>query len=324
MKLTRPSVGFCTTATIDPLIARRNGFRFLDEKSIISAATAAVLIHFKDFQDSKIEHSLFEREDSIAIETLNREILSGRKEIAGMLAKNFVEFSKRFNTIWTGRFCSNIDKLYALKEIIREAVSPKLFLDDYVICGRDLPLDFPISYEVSDFEGIDVSELFSRALKKRELFSKIRTSQESSAITRDGFCWMMNPFLVPLRFEFRGSIKVLAEESGKLFTEFELSMQLLKRLVAYKIEEIWNIPDGNLSELSGLSDPYCICEAFEVLRKEELATPKIGPTRDEITKLVAELKDWRYSVMRESDRSGAGVKLPFMEIKPSPFSEPKY
>ncbi len=292
MKPTRLSVGFCSTKVIDPSLAMENNFKFLSEKEIFATAIRATFAHFDNFPDLKIEPSIFERNDTVAVELLNRNISIRRKKIAEVLVKSFSDgcaFGSEIVESDISVFCSNMDKLYALGKIIRESVSPLLLMDDYIVCGRNLPLDFPTSFEVSTNEEDDFGELLSRAIRKRELFSAIAAEQEALAIPRKSFCWKPNPFLAPLRQMYSNAIQGKVKEYNEVFGEFDLSMQLLMHLGAYGIEDVWSIPAVELEYLKQLPDSRQACEKFEELLQNGTVAPKNKLILGEISRLAEKL-----------------------------------
>ena len=298
MNFSRPSIGFYSPVAFDSIITTRNGFRFLDIDDVLKLTIKLAFTHFDNFPPIKINTTIFETKNPIAIELLNREFSIRRKKISDLLIPGIngeLKISENISNSEVKTLFSNMDSLYSLKKIVRETISPMLLSDDYALYGKELLLDLPNSYIVAnDNEG--PYDLLMQAIAKRDLFQKIGNEQEVSSVLRKNFQWNANPFLVPIRRLYASQIKELVASHHFVFGEFDLSMQLLMHLGAYEINKVWHISESLTSQLSRLTETEA-CAEFEHMVNEGVVIPNNSIIIQELARLADELDTYFLDYM---------------------------
>ena len=309
MCFTRPSVGFYSPVAFNPIIVTQNGFRFLNIDDVFKLAIKLAFTHFDNFPPINIDMTIFETENFTAIELLNREFSIRGKKISGLLIPSIngeLNASGNISNSEIEILFGNISSLYSLKRIVCKTISPILLSDDYVLYGKDLLLDLPNSYMVAnDNEG--PYDLLIRAIEKRSLFQKIGNEQKTSSVSRKNFQWVTNPFLVPIRQLYANQIKELVASHHFVFSEFDLSMQLLMHLGAYEINKVWRISENLTSQLSRLTEVKA-CAKFEHMVNEGIVVPDYSIVVQELARLANEL-DVYFSGLHV-DIDGTRIDLP--------------
>ena len=321
MCFSRPSVGFYSPVAFNPIIAIQNGFRFLNIDDVFKLAIKLAFTHFDNFPPINIDMTIFETENSTAIELLNREFSIRSKKISGLLIPSIngeLNVSGNISDSEIEILFGNISSLYSLKKIVRRTISPILLSDDYVLYGKDLFLDLPNSYMVVN-DNERPYDLLMRAIEKRSLFQKIGNEQEISSVSRKNFQWVTNPFLVPIRQLYANQIKELVASHHFVFSEFDLSMQLLMHLGAYEINKVWRISGNLMSQLSRLTEMEA-CVRFKHMVNEGIVVPDYSIVVQEIARLANEL-DVHFSELHV-DVDGTRINLPsthMCNMNSSPF-----
>lgn len=324
MNFSRPSVGFYSSVNFSPFIAIENGFKFMNIDDALKSVVRLVFVNFENFPTLKFDSTMFEKNNIIAIELLNREISIRRKKILELFVTNVDEWNNKICSISDSEIdiiFANIDKLDAIKRIINDAINPMLLLDDYALCGKKLFLDLPGSYIITN-DNEDPEELLKQAIRRRELLQRIKKEQETISIQRRDFRWKVNPFLVSLRQIYKDEIAEMVSRYRFVFSEFDLGIQLLMHLGAYKINEVWNISDNLMLELSQLNEIEKICAKFKQMLDDGRVSPNDLLVREELSRLAGELK--KYFLELHTDVGGECVMLPSLkmcDIRHSPFAD---
>lgn len=325
MNFSRPSVGFYSFIAFNQNIATRNGFNFLNIDEVLKDTIKIVFTNFEGFPMLKFDAIIFTVNDFVAIELLNREISIRRKKILGLLTSAIDNgelttlcgiSDSEIEVILT-----NVDMLPALKKVVREALNPILLSDDYALCGKNLLLDLPRSYIIANKDE-NPEALLKRAIERRELFQTIEDNQEFLSIPRNSFNWIANPFLVPIRQIYKEKINKIAAIHQFTFSEFDLSMQLLMHLAAYKIDDVWDIPDIFKIQISGLDQMEEVCDKFSNMIKSGSVTPNDTLIMSELSRLADEL-DIYFSRLHVKIKN-IHVKLPsskMCDMNSSPFTD---
>lgn len=322
MNFSRPSIGFYSPVAFDPIITTRNGFRFLDIDDVLMLTIRLAFTYFDNFPPIKINTTIFETKNPIAIELLNREFSIRRKKISDLLIPGIngeLKISENISNSEVKTLFSNMDSLYSLKKIVRETISPMLLSDDYALYGKELLLDLPNSYIVAnDNEG--PYDLLMQAIAKRDLFQKIENEQEVSSVLRKNFQWNTNPFLVPIRRLYASQIKELVASHHFVFGEFDLSMQLLMHLGAYEINKVWRISESLTSQLSRLTETEA-CAEFEHMVNEGVVIPNNSIIIQELARLADELDTYFSGLYVDIDETRINLPSSYMcDMNFSPFT----
>ena len=156
------------------------------------------------------------------------------------------------------------------------------------MCGKNLLLDLPRSYIIANKDE-NPEALLKRAIERRKLFQTIEDNQEFLSIPRNSFNWIANPFLAPIRQIYKEKINKTAAIHQFIFSKFDLSMQLLMHLAAYRIDDVWDIPDIFKIQISGLDQMEEVCDKFNNMIKSGSVTPNDTPIMSELSRLAAEL-----------------------------------
>lgn len=324
MNLSRPSVGFYSPVVFNQIVATQNDFRFLNIDDLLRLAIRLAFVHFDNFPPIKVDVTMFEARNPTAIELMNREFSIRRKKISDLLIPGIngeLDVSENISDSEVNTLFNDIGSLTSLKKIVRETISPILLSDDYALCGKNLLLDLPNSYIVANGnEGLQ--DLLAQAVEKRNLFQKIRDEQENSSVPRKNFRWGTNQFLVPIRQLYADRIKEMIASHRYVFGEFDLSMQLLMHLGAYKVDEVWSIPEELISSQSLRSTEAGTCAKFEHMVNEGRIVPNDPLVLQEITRLADELDVYFSGLHINVD--GANIGLPsshMCNINFSPFAD---
>ena len=166
MSMIRPSVGFYVQSIINPSIASRNGFKFLNMDALLRISINLAFKHFDNFPSINFDTSMFSTNSATKVEALNRDFSIRRKKIAEELVlaiDNMQGSIKNINDMKLDILFNNIERLHSLKKIIREVVSPLLISDDYILCGKNLLLDLPKFYIIANTDD-NIEDLLNRAI----------------------------------------------------------------------------------------------------------------------------------------------------------------
>lgn len=322
MSMIRPSVGFYVQSIINPSIASQNGFKFLDMDNLLRISIDLAFNHFDNFPSINFDTSIFSMNDTAKIEALNRDFSIRRKKISEALVlviDNMQGPIKNINDMKMDILFNNIERLHSLKKIIREVASPLLISDDYILCGRNLLLDLPKFYIVANADD-SVGDLLNRVIQSRRFFQSIASNQLAMSIPRSDFRWISNSFLVPIRKIYAQKIKEMVALHKYIFSEFDLSMQLLMHLGARKISELWVIPEELISRWSGQEFDAEEYIEFERLVEKRVIIPNDEVILCELSRIAGELA--LYFSETYTEVLGLRIDLPssyMCNIHSSPF-----
>lgn len=322
MGMIRPSVGFYAQSIINPSIASRNGFKFLDMDALLRISINLAFKHFDNFPSINFDTSMFSMNDTAKIEALNRDFSIRRKKIAEELVlaiDNMQGSIKNINDMKLDILFNNIERLHSLKKIIREVVSPLLISDDYILCGKNLLLDLPKFYIIANTDD-NIEDLLNRAIQSRRFFQGIANNQLATSIPRSDFRWISNSLLVPIRKIYAQKIKEMIVLHKHIFSEFDLSMQLLMHLGARKISELWIISEELISRWSGQEFGIEEYMEFERLVEKRVIIPNDEVILGELSRIAGELASYFSETYTEV--LGSRIDLPssyMCNIHSSPF-----
>ncbi len=323
MFFSRPSVGFYSPVRFSPLLAIQNGFKFLDIDVILKNAIRLAFTNFDNFPILKLDSTIFETGDPAGIELLNREISIRRKKISDSLTSNLDDSS---NIPYSVSDCEvdmifvNSDKVYTIKRIVCDVLNPLLLSGDYALHGENLFFDLPRTYIVANNDATP-QDLLTRAVKRRNLLQTITDEQEASSIPRKSFHWMTNPFLVPIRQIYSSAIYESVVNHKFVFGEFDLSIQLLMHLGAYAVNEVWNIPENLMAQLSCLTTIEKICTEFKRMLDDGKVIPNDLLIGEEIPRLADQLDEYFSGLhINSGDRDIQLPSIKMCSMNSSPFT----
>lgn len=322
MSMIRPSVGFYVQSIINPSIASRNGFKFLNMDALLRISINLAFKHFDNFPSINFDTSMFSTNSATKVEALNRDFSIRRKKIAEELVlaiDNMQGSIKNINDMKLDILFNNIERLHSLKKIIREVVSPLLISDDYILCGKNLLLDLPKFYIIANTDD-NIEDLLNRAIQSRRFFQDIANNQLATSIPRSDFRWISNSLLVPIRKIYAQKIKEMVVLHKHIFSEFDLSMQLLMHLGARKISELWIIPEELISRWSGQEFDAEGYIEFERLVEKRVIIPNDEVILCELSRIAGELAS--YFLETYTEVLGSRIDLPssyMCNIHSSPF-----